>query len=185
MQETDRIWFTSDTHFGHKFMVERRGFDTVEEHDDHIIETWNQKVGIQDIIFHLGDFSFSHKQKTKGILRKLHGRIHLVRGNHDRMGSNVEAMLSWVGNYRQIKPTVRGATQPIMLFHFPIQVWDKCHYGSWHLHGHSHGNLPQDPTKRRIDVSWDVWGAPVDLEGIANTMSYLGFKAEDHHTEKE
>jgi calcineurin-like phosphoesterase family protein len=50
---------------------------------------------------------------------------------------------------------VEGEKYPkvVVLSHFPLEVWDRKHYGSYHLHGHSHGNLP--PRGRRMDVGVD------------------------------
>ena len=57
---SDRLWFTSDIHFGHESMIEkcRRPFKDVDAMDEHIITTWNRMVGERDHVFILGDFSF-------------------------------------------------------------------------------------------------------------------------------
>ena len=46
----DKIWFTSDMHFGHQksFLWEPRGFNSSEEHDKQIIKNWNSVVGNDD-----------------------------------------------------------------------------------------------------------------------------------------
>ena len=53
-------WFTSDTHFGHKNIIEycKRPFSSVEQMNEMLIKKWNNKVKVDDIVFHLGDFSF-------------------------------------------------------------------------------------------------------------------------------
>ena len=40
------IWFTSDLHLGHDkdFVVQARGFETVEEMNAEIIRRWNERV---------------------------------------------------------------------------------------------------------------------------------------------
>ena len=55
------IWFTSDTHFGHKNILKfcKRPWDTVEEMVEGLIQNWNRVVGKDDLIFHLGDFAFA------------------------------------------------------------------------------------------------------------------------------
>lgn len=52
-----KIWFTSDTHFGHKNILRfcKRPWNTVEEMDEGLIQNWNKVVGKDDIVFHLGD----------------------------------------------------------------------------------------------------------------------------------
>ena len=59
----ENIFFTSDTHFGHTNIIKycKRPFNSLEEHDETLIKNWNNKVGENDIIFHLGDFAFGRK----------------------------------------------------------------------------------------------------------------------------
>ena len=44
-----RVFFIADLHLGHTNMALKRGFATVEEHDEHIIEKWNSVVHKQYI----------------------------------------------------------------------------------------------------------------------------------------
>lgn len=80
------IYFTSDTHFGHnrKFIFEPRGFNSIEEMNEAILENWNNVVSDDDDIYVLGDFFLgTDKDFIKDILSKLKGKIHLIIGNHD------------------------------------------------------------------------------------------------------
>ena len=45
--------------------------------------------------------------------------------------------------------------QLIVLSHYAFEVWRNSHHGSWHLHGHSHNNLPTPDSKLRLDVGVD------------------------------
>lgn len=64
------IWFTSDTHFGHTNIIEycNRPFSCIEEMNGKIINNINSKVKHNDILYHLGDFSFrNHKSYRERI----------------------------------------------------------------------------------------------------------------------
>lgn len=76
-------YFTSDTHLGHKKIIEycNRPFKDVYLMDKAIVENWNEVVSDDDTVYHLGDFAFGG---IKNYLPHLNGNIILIRGNHDR-----------------------------------------------------------------------------------------------------
>lgn len=51
--EGQKIFFTSDLHFGHENVLrfDNRPFETVEEMDDELIKRWNDKVGKGDLVY--------------------------------------------------------------------------------------------------------------------------------------
>ena len=81
-----KVFMISDTHFGDERILryENRPFSSVEEMDKAIIENWNQVVGEEDTVFHLGDVSSYDPERNKEILSSLHGKKILVMGNHDQ-----------------------------------------------------------------------------------------------------
>jgi len=78
-----RIWITSDHHFFHRNIIKycNRPFNSVSEMNEFMIKKWNEKVGDNDIVLHLGDFAF--KGRAREIRNRLNGTIILIRGNHD------------------------------------------------------------------------------------------------------
>lgn len=81
----EKIWLTSDTHFNHnnKEIWLPRGFESVEEMNDKIIENWNSVVGREDIVYHLGDVALGPKESTCEHISRLNGKLILITGNHD------------------------------------------------------------------------------------------------------
>ncbi len=86
------VFFTSDHHFGHanilRFEDESRRnvsggrFQTIAEHDERLIELWNETVSADDTVYCLGDFSY--KQHTmEAVLPRMNGKKILIAGNHD------------------------------------------------------------------------------------------------------
>lgn len=49
-----------------------------------LIKNWNSCVGEHDLVYHLGDFAFGNKEYISQLVSQLHGRICLIKGNHDR-----------------------------------------------------------------------------------------------------
>jgi len=179
------IWFTADTHFHHKNILHLgrgRPWDTVEEMNDALVHNWNQQVLPHDHVYHLGDISFGGREATLETMRRLHGNIHIIKGNHDqpKMLSYLSAEMpnvTEIRNYLEIK--VDG--QKIVLFHFPILDWHGLHKGSWHLHGHCHANLQFD-NGPMLDVGMDNMSyTPIDFESVRALLKDVPPKFHTHH----
>lgn len=80
-----KIFLTSDTHFGHdrEFLWGPRGFTSFQEHDEAIIKNWNEVVGPDDIVYHMGDLMLGDNAHGIECVKRLNGHIKLIRGNHD------------------------------------------------------------------------------------------------------
>ena len=78
------IYFTSDLHFCHNrgFLYEPRGFLSIEEHDETIIENWNKAVKPEDTVYLLGDIMLNDNKRGIEKLNQLNGAIYYIRGNH-------------------------------------------------------------------------------------------------------
>lgn len=190
----DQVFFTADLHLDHTRVLQysKRPFSSVDDMNEALIRNWNNVVRPGDRVYVLGDFSLSPKpERTKAFLSRLVGQKFLVRGNHDE-GKNAKVYddpangFVWVRDIAYIPFSIGGETKKIALCHFALLTWRGMHKGSWMLHGHSHGSLPLDPTKARLDVGVDAAGnnyAPVSLETIAERMSHVKFVPVDHHGE--
>lgn len=85
-----KIWITSDLHFNHSrsFIYEPRGFQSVEEMNETIIERFNSKVSLDDEVYICGDLCLGGSgdevmTKNKALIERLNGHLHIVLGNHD------------------------------------------------------------------------------------------------------
>lgn len=138
-----------------KYCPERRE-KWADEHEmnEGIRDLWNKSVKEKDEVFILGDLFFGKDiDFIVDYLDSLHGKKHLIYGNHDeqirRNESYFRTVFKSIQEYKEIKD---GKTK-ICLFHFGQRVWNKSHRGSWHLFGHSHGTLP--PHGKSVDVGID------------------------------
>jgi calcineurin-like phosphoesterase family protein len=178
-------WFTSDTHFGHAKIIEfcNRPFASMEEMDEEMIRRWNAVVAKGDTVYHLGDFSLAKDHKAiPRYLERLNGQVHLIYGNHDAKRLQFLKGFTDVKSYKEIKV----GEQKIILCHYAFKVWNKSHYGSWNLHGHSHGSLPRDYQRKQLDVGVDCWAyAPISYEEVAKEMEKHVFTPVDHHRDRE
>ena len=78
------IYFTSDWHFCHNkpFIYESRGFKSIEEMNEIIIENHNRVVKEEDIIYCLGDCMLNDNQKGMECIDRLNGYKVIILGNH-------------------------------------------------------------------------------------------------------
>ena len=174
-----RTLFTSDTHFGHARIIElcNRPFNTVEEMDSVLIRNWNAVVGQHDQVYHLGDFSLGSNLASY-YRNRLNGTIHLIKGNHEKKALKEPHLWASISNLSEI--SVDG--QSVILCHYAMKVWNHSHYGSWHIFGHSHGNLPDDPNALSVDVGVDCWDyAPIGVHQLKAKMATKTFVPVDHH----
>lgn len=65
------------------FIYEPRGFQSVYEMNDAIVERWNRVVDIDDDVYVLGDIMLNNNEGGIKLLQSLKGRIHIILGNHD------------------------------------------------------------------------------------------------------
>lgn len=131
------IRFIADLHFGHLNMALKRGFSSVEEHDEHIISQWNKTVQKRDVTYILGDLTME-KKTPYHLLSRLRGVKHVVLGNHDRHQdvphllqhvNSVSAMLKYKGFW---------------LTHCPVHPFElERVYGN--IYGHVHENIIDHP----------------------------------------
>ena len=208
MSNLEDIWFTSDSHFGHRNIIKYTGrpFESLRQHDAELTENWNAVVKPSDVVYHLGDFTLQDDKFAEQAFAKLNGKIYVL-GNaehhdHKWLPATTESFALF-GPYHDIltkqgEPIVvlpplitlkpnplsinRDGTQgfygpPIVLCHFPIEVWDRAHYGAWHLHGHTHQatNEVVEGTLR-LNVGVDAWGlTPVSLGQVIDAMMDRGW----------
>ena len=150
------IWFTADHHWSHSNIIkyDNRPFDDIHEHNKAMTENWNSVVKKDDTVYHLGDLAFCGPKTIHQILDNLNGKICLIRGNHDKAirGDLIERFV-WVKDYYVLKVHEKETNkhQGIVLFHYPIESWDKKHHNYWHCHGHSHSKI-MSPGIARLDV---------------------------------
>ena len=90
-----KIFFTSDTHYNHKKIIEysKRPFEGMKDMEDAMVERWNSVVSPDDLVWHLGDFAMGPdlREEVTRIRKRLNGRIYLCLGNHDRNKGFYEA----------------------------------------------------------------------------------------------
>jgi len=151
----------SDTHFGHKKILEFRNGDgqiirpffSLEQMHEALIERWNAVVRPGDKVYHLGDVAINKKALL--LLDRCNGRKHLIKGNHDIYP--LKEYLKYFYNVSSCRRFPEG-----ILTHVPIHPDSLRRFGI-NVHGHLHDQIIHDP--RYVNVSVEKTGyAPLPLD---------------------
>ena len=136
IEDPDKLFFCSDSHYGHYNICKycHRPFQSRSEMDQTLIKNWNAVVPEDGIVVHCGDFMLPHNEDIKEYnkyLNQLHGRVLLLRGNHDR------ASLDWVSDKLiAVRDQAMIVVDGVKIFaqHYPCAAFN----GDYHVYGHIH-----------------------------------------------
>jgi len=165
------VWFTSDHHFGHGNIIGYcdRPFGDAHEMNVKMSNYWNEVIMPDDIVYHLGDFSF-HSDKY---IDRLNGRVVLVKGNHDnkRHWKCFDLAVDGIA--------LKLAEFKCFLTHWPIEVGWKYNHTSPELHlldvydfiicGHVHEKWKVKG--KNVNVGVDVWDfKPIHVDELVRFL---------------
>jgi calcineurin-like phosphoesterase family protein len=205
-----KIWFISDLHCGHDkpFILGPRKYKTVDEAYAHTFQMLQDHIGPDDIVFNLGDAVVGAQHKTMEYAKRV---VHLpcrqqyyIWGNHNAGMQNLYDdcrvdlglltddvdiyPLTYPGSNftflgHRVEITIDGI--PIVLDHYPIASWNHFGKGAYMIHGHCHRNFPEDPSLKRIDISWEWKRRPVEWQELHQELKNRNVKPVDHHGKEE
>jgi calcineurin-like phosphoesterase family protein len=213
LEKGQNLFFTSDTHYNHANICRAttrwtdadsvtRDFKSVDHMNDTTVNNINEVVGENDILIHLGDWSFGGFDKIEEFRNRIVCKnVHLVLGNHDhhieRNKDNIQRLFSSVNHYINLdvrRPSLMKKGEmnkfKFVLMHFPIASWDGMNDNVMHLHGHVH--LPKHQRiaeGRAMDVGVDGNGMyPLGLFEVLNLLKNQPIKSlslpKDHHEKR-
>lgn len=161
-----QTFFTADIHFGHANVIKfcNRPFRSVEEMNKVLIDNWNSHVSDEDDIYILGDLFFRTKTDIEDTLSQLHGRKHLIIGNHDHTWMSRVNLDKWFVSVNELL-VLKQDGRTMTLCHYPLVSWPHMAYGGWCIHGHVHNNTDNEHGWQFIRQSPRLLNAGVDVNG--------------------
>jgi calcineurin-like phosphoesterase family protein len=206
IDKNKNVFITSDTHYGHSNICrgttnwrlpdgsipidQTRDFETIENMNDTIVNNINSMVGQDDVLIHLGDWSFGGFDNIKKFRERIICKeIHIILGNHDHHilnnKENVRELFTSVSEYN----TLKYLDSTFVLFHYPITSWNGLHKGDIHLHGHVHlSNDKKFGRGKKMDVGVDGNNLkPYSIKEIIELMNEREILSDmlfDHHTDE-
>lgn len=160
--------------------------ESVKRMNDYLIENINATVGVNDVLWHLGDFCFdvhSYQKFRDAIKCKT---VNHVWGNHD------DYQIKNAFNATHDLKMITWDNQQIVLCHYAMAIWNKSHHKVWHLYGHSHSGAEEKlelafPGRRSMDVGVDnaikLLGSyrPFSFKEVRKILIQKSGCAIDHH----
>lgn len=192
---TQKIFFSSDQHFGHRNVLRfcGRPYRDEKEMGQALIDNWNSVVTNDDIVVSMGDFFwFNDSHSIKKCIDKLNGKeIYLVLGNHDKRESfrrvtdeRFHIVDGITHIFLRCDDTERWyqKTFEIVCSHYPLMTWSHRDRGAINLFGHIHSgwlrgcddydqNLPLW-RGQQLDVGVDNQNfTPVSFEDVLSQLA--------------
>ncbi len=172
------IYFLSDHHFGHDNILTftesdevtkiRPGFNSIEEHDEMLIERHNAMVKPQDHFYAMGDVAIN--KKYLHLVKRLNGHKRLIMGNHDIFETKAYLQAGFH------KICACRVFDGICFTHIPVHAGS---IGRWKLncHGHLHSQVVVDalgaPDPRYLSLCPERIGyTPISLEEIKQKYTH-------------
>jgi calcineurin-like phosphoesterase family protein len=185
--ESSNTFVTGCIHLNHKNIVKGetswnhgyRNFNTRQEMNSLLIDNINKIVPKDGSFFILGDMFFGDKKLIPEFMNQINCKnIYYIYGNHCeflRKHTEYHYLFKWLGDYTEIFCNNRR----ICMSHYPAQVWNESHKGSFYLHSHCHSSLPDNINSMSLEVGADcMYGIEKDRENAVFTKcSSTGEKA--------
>ena len=199
------IWVTSDSHFSHKNLcrgvsswkdesgnvpIKRtRDFRDINHMNDTIINNINNCVYQDDVLLHIGDWSFGGFENIKKFRDQITcSNIHLICGNHDlHIKNNKEGIQNIFSSVSELNEIIYDNTL-IILCHYPISSWEDLRKGAIMLFGHLHSStadrFPGEGKIMDVGIDGHPEFRPYHINEIISLMKNrpnVSLITKDHH----
>ncbi len=163
------VYICSDLHLGHKLASSKRGFSTVQDHDDYIINKLKEVCTKKTLLLIAGDVAFNRDGLFR--LEEVLGKKKLIKGNHDERP---------LVEYFQVFDDIHGMYKykGWCISHCPIHPQEMYRYIG-NIHGHIHKGTKSSEYNfgdKYFNVNWDFYGQPIKITDI---IGYRGTPAKD------
>ncbi|MGN1308081.1 MAG: metallophosphoesterase family protein [Faecousia sp.] len=139
-----QVFYTSDLHLGHEnilWLGYGRPFKSIQDHDEELICRWNEKVGPEDHVCVLGDFSYRSAVAVHQYLEQMEGHKHLIVGNHDSKWMKNEKALAHFESVDESLNALDLDGRHLFLTHIP-QIPKRVPHAVM-VYGHIHADKPE------------------------------------------
>jgi calcineurin-like phosphoesterase family protein len=158
------VYLIGDPHFGHFNIIEygNRPFKNIEVMDKYMIVQWNKVVSENDIVYLFGDFALCNTRRYIYIAKRLNGKIHLIRGNHDKQSKT--KIIKRMG-FESVQDSL--IYDGLLFTHRPEE--DSIYFN---IHAHTHNTRINDP--KHFCVSTEMLNyRPISFKEVKRRINRL------------
>ena len=170
-------WITSNLHFGREKLAYKKGFNSVNEMNQIIIDNWNNQIGYKDNVYILGNIAWSYADVQNLLL--LNGNLKIIAGQNDQA----------IKEFKNDKPEferitilnnqieyIKHSDFNFILSYWPLFEWLKNNNKkNVHLYGYELNNKKiKEMPKRSMCVSIHYWKyLPLNLNDVKSYFENL------------
>lgn len=172
-------------------IAQTRDFPSIQKMNDTMVNNINSVVMHDDMLIHLGDWSFGGFDSIRQFYDRLVCKnIYLILGNHDHhIKNNRDDIRELFKKIDKANEEYKIGRYTLHLEHYPVLTWKDIKKGNIHLHGHTHFSGDQRfGVGRRMDIGidghpefrpYDLWNEVIPMMLKRPIKSELGTL--DHH----
>ena len=151
------IYLITDTHLGHKNMIQSCG--RPENFTNQILKNCQKMISKDDLLIHLGDVAWYEEVMQRFV--KMPGRKILIRGNHDKKSTMHYMQAGFTLVVDEMTMTLNG--MKVLFSHAPVYG----HSADINIHGHQHDLHYEDQFHRYWPLSLEHMGyKPIALDDV-------------------
>ena len=168
-----KVFVTSNQQFGRKGAIRayKRPFIDTDDMDLQLTNIWNSVVGIDDIVYVLGNFAWD-PTTAEDMLKRLNGTIVLVEGEHDSAILDLSKRKVMPKDCGLVEPLFASPTEKIAISYWPMHEWPGKSKGYYHFFGFPNKKYKTDHKKKVVNVACDFWGyKPKSLDSIMDLFN--------------
>ena len=171
-----KIFVTGNMQLGRPSAIGKwkRPFENVDHMTDTLIENWNNLVGDNDIVYHLGNFAWDPKTAHDSLLKLKGKKIFMILGENDDAIHELARKRTLNDKVQIVNDLFLERNIDAILSYWPLAVWYKKSKGFYHITGYPNRKHKTVPKKKIINCSTDQCNfKPQDINSLLDLLSEL------------
>ena len=167
-----KVFVTSNQQFGRKGAIRayKRPFIDTGDMDLQLINIWNSVVGIDDIVYVLGNFAWD-PETLEVVVKSLNGNIIVISGEHDNAARDIAEMSGIVDIDFLYNAIEEHPEANVVMSYWPLSEWPRKSKGTYSIIGYPAKEHKTNHKTRVINCACDLWDfKPIEVSKIIELL---------------